>query len=129
MKTNILMTLCLLFIGSATVFGQHPNIPVYPIPSYNITVDGLADFANLCTTIGHNTDGKRQVHVHVDPILNGIPGCDATVWVYTLDATTVLGPFTVDCEQTLDVNIDDRDWGVMVNSEEKIIVTVWFTLE
>lgn len=129
MKTKNFIVLCLLFFGLAPVFGQHQDIPVYPIPSYNVCVYGLAEFSNQLKTPCENTDGKRQVHVHLDPVSSGYPDCEATVWVYSLDEITVLGPFTVDCGQTLDVEIDERDWGVLVNSEEKLIVDVWFSEE
>lgn len=55
----------------------------------------------------------------------GTKSCTATVWVYSLDQTTVLGPYTVTCGQTLSVPIDERQWGVLVESEEEVIVDVW----
>lgn len=55
----------------------------------------------------------------------GTKNCTATVWVYSLDQTTVLGPYTVTCGQTLSVPIDERQWGVLVESEEEVIVDVW----
>jgi hypothetical protein len=125
MKTiNVLMLFILVETGSA--FGQHQTIPVYPIPSTNVGVDGLADFENLLSTFQNNSKELRKVHIH---FISASPeqGCEATVIVYSLDGTTYLGPFTVSCGQTLDVNIDERDWGVMVDSDVKLLVDVWIS--
>ena len=54
--------------------------------------------------------------------------CQATVWVYSLDHTTVLGPYTVLCGETLTVDIDDRDWGTLVESDVPVVVSVWITM-
>ena len=127
MKTiNVLVILLILF-GTGSTYGQHQTIPVYPIPSTNVGVDGLADFENLMSSVQNNSKELRKVHIH---FIAGSPepqGCEATVVVYSLDGTTFLGPFTVSCGQTLDVNIDDRNWGVMVDSDVKVIVDVWIS--
>jgi hypothetical protein len=127
MKTKQFLVLCLLIFGFTSVFGQHGSFPVYPIPSTNVVVDGYADFANPTSPAPLIILEKRQVHIHVLTVSLNQPDCQATVWVYSLDGTTVLGPFTVLCGQTIDVDIDNRDWGVLVDSEAKIEVDVWFT--
>jgi hypothetical protein len=45
--------------------------------------------------------------------------------VYSLDGETVYGPFTVYSGETLRVEIDDRECGVYVESNEDVIVDVW----
>jgi len=47
------------------------------------------------------------------------------VWVFTIDQTTILGPFYLGCDQILEVPIDDRAWGVLIESEDEILVDVW----
>ena len=125
MKKVILFTAILLM---ACVFmdGYPQGIPTYPIPSYNITVDGYANFRENYHSVNlKQTKEKREVNVHVKSVF-GSQGCQATVWVYSLDQTTILGPYTVNCDETLVVQIDERDWGVLVESEEEITVDVWF---
>jgi hypothetical protein len=98
-------------------------IPTYPIPSYNVKVMGYANFRQDYRANSKSTREKRTVQVNITS--TNPHGCTATVWVYSLDQTTVLGPFTVTCGQTLSVAIDDRQWGVLVESEEEVIVDVW----
>lgn len=127
MKTiNVLVILLILF-ATGSAFGQHQTIPVYPIPSTNVGVDGLAEFENLLPTLQNNNKEKRRVHVHFISAIPEQTDCEATVLVYSLDGTSILGPFIVSCGQTLDVNIDERDWGVMVDSDIKLIVDVWIS--
>ena len=114
-----------------TVFGflqgLSQNIPTYPIPSYNIRVIGNANFQeNYRDCNSDQILEKREVNVHIRSAISD-PNCQATVWVYSLDQTTVLGPFTVNCGETLTVAIDDGEWGVLVESDEEIIVDVWFS--
>ncbi|NCA75639.1 MAG: hypothetical protein EOM90_04835 [Alphaproteobacteria bacterium] len=98
-------------------------IPTYPIPSFNVKVIGYANFRQDYHSNSKSTREKRNVQVN---ITSANPyGCTATVWIYSLDHTTVLGPFTVTCGQTLTVPIDDRQWGVLVESEEEVVVDVW----
>jgi len=41
----------------------------------------------------------------------------------------VLGPYTVYAGETLDVEIDEREWGVLVQTTYEIQVDVWITGE
>jgi hypothetical protein len=65
--------------------------------------------------------------MHLKSSSVGYTNCEATVWVYNLDQNTVLGPYTVNCGETLTVEIDEREWGVLVESEEGVIVDVWYS--
>ena len=67
---------------------------------------------------------KRVLDVQVKST-SSLSECQATVWVYSLDLTTVLGPYTVSCSQPLQVEIDERDWGVYVSTEQNLLVSVW----
>lgn len=102
----------------------------WPIPSYNIPVLGMALFQeNHPASVG-NTEGKRRIHIQVssqktpDTLAHS-----ATVWVYSLDHATLYGPYTVFVGTTLTVDIDDREWGVMVEADEPLVISVWITLE
>jgi len=100
------------------------NIPVYPIPSYNVAVNGYANFKNNLQSQRNPVRAKQELNIQIRSS-SGTHNCTATVWVYSLDQTTVLGPYTVTCGQTLSVPIDERQWGVLVESEEEVIVDVW----
>jgi hypothetical protein len=49
----------------------------------------------------------------------------ATVWVYSLDLQDIIGPYTVYGGETIYVDIDEREWGVIVQSEDHVEVDVW----
>jgi len=69
---------------------------------------------------------KREMDVRVN--CSGVSSngkCQATVWVYSLDGETILGPYTVNGGDVLSVPIDDRDWGVLVSTDDDITVDVW----
>jgi len=120
-----LIVICTIF-GIMQGFSQ--NIPSYPIPSFGISVDGFVNFKNRSIQNDNcdNLREKRVAKVHLRSAFEENPECQATVWVYTLDYTTILGPFTVLCDETLTVEIDEREWGVLVESEFEVIVDVWF---
>jgi hypothetical protein len=112
--------------GMIRSYGQ--SIPSYPIPSYGVYVNGFTNFANenIQTDTCDNYRGKRDAFIHLRSASQENPECQGMVWVYTLDYSTILGPYIVLCDDTLVVEIDDRDWGVLVESEYRIIVDVWF---
>ena len=126
MKTSILLTLILSVVCLYSVKSQ--NIPTYPIPSYNIVVNGLADFKNKIShgEFSNSPMEKRDANVHLKSGSIGNPDCSATVWLYSLDQTTILGPYDVACGETLRVEVDEREWGVIVQSDSEVIVDVWF---
>jgi hypothetical protein len=118
-KLIIVLILCCACTG--ILKGQNPipsfNTPVYSIANFQ---EGLSKKSNA-----DETRGKRTVVVHS----NGQTGTIATVYVYCQDFQTIYGPYTLYGGQTLQVEIDDREWGVMVTSEDHITVDVWITEE
>lgn len=102
------------------------SIASYPIPSYDVVVNGYANFIendrsqNITQIVG-----KRVVDVEVKTP-SDINECQSTVWAYTLDYSEVLGPFTVNCREPIAINIDDRKWGVLVESESEVVIDIWF---
>ncbi len=100
----------------------------YPIPSFNVLVDPAAIFQDMQG--GSNSKAKRQEHVHVGHSNKlDSSSCFAIVTFYTLDHQSVLGPYTVNCGETLSVEIDDQEWGVSVTSLTEIEVSVWVDLQ
>jgi hypothetical protein len=110
----------------------------YPIPSYNVQVTGWAVFKDGGIIPGSNNVinlnknrifsslAKRTMDIKFNcPGTTLMGNCQATVWVYSLDGTTILGPFYVNGGDVLSVPIDDRDWGVVVKSDDDVSVDVW----
>ena len=104
--------------------GSAETIKPYPIPSYNILVSSPTLFQE---TASANTKEKRDVHIQVNCQGKSDTTCCASVILYTLDLETYLGPFRVCCGETIVVPIDEREWGVAVNSECQVNVSVWIT--
>ncbi|MEI6683246.1 MAG: hypothetical protein WCO44_11490 [Bacteroidota bacterium] len=124
MKKIILLSVFLITLTGFTRLHSQ-SLPFYPIPSSVVTVDGAAVFREEARPmVGNPTKEKRVVNVEVKAA--GPTGnCTTTVWVYSLDHTSVLGPFSVGCGETLTVGIDEREWGVLVESDDNILVNVW----
>ena len=120
-STGLLILIMLL--GAVNVLSQ--NLPTYPIPSYNVAVDSLANFRESVHTLAKEfTDGKKEINVQIKTRTE-TGSCDATIWVYSIDQNSILGPFALSCGSILTVEIDDREWGVLVDSDDEILVDVW----
>jgi hypothetical protein len=125
---NKILCISSLLIATACCMNAYPQgVPSYPIPSYNVSVNMYANFREDITY--QPTDqlrGKRAVNVQVKSGSDA-DNCQATVWIYSLDRTTLLGPYTVPCGETLTVEIDEREWGAFVECEISVMVDVWFS--
>lgn len=107
-------------LTNATSFG------VNPIPSYNVLVHQYANFQEQGKSFGSQrlTRGKRKMVIH--STCGGTKtGCTCNVWVYSLDGLTTLGPFTLIGDDRVYVDIDEREWGVVVESSDKVCIDVW----
>ena len=122
MKKVIIIMVSILLVAAANVFASNP------IPSYNTPVVGKANFTDGVTMGTPNTQReKRDVNVQ-----NGAGGGTQaptstvlTVFVYKLDMSVVLGPFTVAAGTTLTVGIDSDAWGVGAQSDSPTLMSVW----
>ena len=102
-------------------------VPTWPIPSYNVIICGTADFREDYQLSKYSPQKeRREIHVVAKPSGN-THRCEATVWIYSLDGKTTLGPYTIECGETLTVEIDDREWGALVQSEDEVCIDVWIT--
>lgn len=124
MKKMLLIFISGIFAGFISGFGQ--GIPVYPIPSYEVPVNGYANFqekgARMSTA---NPQGKRDINVMVTTSYPGHNKCEATVWFYSLASVELMGPFTATEDELLTEEIDFKAWGAFVESDEDILVSVW----
>ncbi len=108
-----------------TIKGQNPG--PHPIPSFNVIVEDPTAFQE---TSASTTKAKRDIKVTVKPgNMADTIACYANVIVYSADRLTILGPFLVNCGETLTVPIDEREWGVVVTSETAVEVSVWINEE
>ncbi len=121
MKTVCFILCFIVCISINSLSGQ--VVKIYPIPSYNVLVESSAIFQEMLPSFNK---AKREIKIHIIPSLksDSIP-CFAEVTIYSLDHQTVLGPYTVNCGETLSVEIDDREWGVSVTSNTPVDVSVW----
>lgn len=120
MKKTVLLLIFGFFLAVG-LMSQTQN--PYPIPSYNVTVDGYTLFQE---SMGSSlTEGKKILNTSVKKYGPESPECTATVWIYSLDEQSVLGPYSVPVGTILSVEIDDRLWGVLVDSDCEILVDVW----
>ena len=124
-KVILISALFIAIFGCIQTYAQ--GIPIYPIPSFDINVNGYADFReNRQSESLLQTEGKRVINVEVNtPFGRGDENCQARIWVYSLDNTTVLGPYMVESSEPLSVLIDGREWGVLVATDDELIVSVW----
>jgi hypothetical protein len=98
-----------------------------PIPSLNIPVNVRANFQELKNGINYqmkNDRGRRILHVDAQHGSSILANC-GQVWVYSLDGLDVIGPFPLCAGGSLSVEIDNRDWGALVESDAHLVVDVW----
>ena len=119
MKKKFLILILSVLVCGSSLLAQ------YPIPSFNVPVHFKADFQEQLQRSPDQVLEKRTVHIRVSCIGGSITNCSANVWVYSLDGHDILGPFTVNGGETLDVEIDEREWGAYVVSDDAITVDVW----
>lgn len=110
----------ILFLAGAGVMLSYAQ---NPIPSFNVPVYHVANFqeqSRKCLTEQH---GRAQRTMVVDT--KGSHSSITIVYVYSLDKQDIFGPYTMVGEETLFVDIDSREWGVLVESEDHVTVDVW----
>jgi hypothetical protein len=100
----------------------------YPIPSYNVPVFPGATFSQGLITPSQQKYApmeKRRLGIHVSQLIADTVSNSVIIYVYSLDGQTILGPFYLTGNETIYVDIDDRLWGVLVESGSKGKVSVW----
>lgn len=97
-----------------------------PIPSYKQKVDKAANFQeknNGGDTYNPGMKGKRNMLIVSNVI--GPAKLPVNIWVYSLDGKDILGPFVIYGDGQISVPIDDRLWGVIVQCDGKVEVSVY----
>jgi hypothetical protein len=97
---------------------------VKPIPSYHSPMYGLANFQEKHIPLKNGPKEKRDMNVQ-STVSGGGPKL-AIVYVYSLDMATILGPFYLYGDDKITVQVDEREWGVFVLTDEQhMTVSVW----
>ncbi len=116
------------FLYDLTVL-KTEEIPVWPIPSYGIKVMGYAIFTESeRKTVMAGLRAKRKAVVVVTST-GGSQSCSATVWAYTRDLSTILGPFTATCEIPLEIDIDESEWNILLYTTTEEYADVFTDME
>jgi len=125
-KTYQIMKKLILFQVFLWLFSQGFSqiYKPYPIPSYNIPVQNLTFFQE---TPSGPLKAKKDIHVQVTCAGKSDTTCCARVVIYSLDGESTFGPFRVCCGETLVQTVDEREWGVAVESTCQVTVSVWVT--
>ncbi len=120
MKKFILLFL-LLSAAFCPAWGQNP------IPSFDVPVYPSATFMESSpnTYVPDQVLEKRVIHV----VVSGATSSMAIVYIYSLDSVTVYGPYNLYGGQSVQEEIDEREWGVSVTSEDEMYVDVWIEEE
>jgi len=101
-----------------------------PIPAKHFPIHHMANFCEQNNGTSRNpflvksTKEKRDMEIQASTATSG-PKVAVIVYVYSEDLQDIEGPFTVDSGDNLSVPIDDRDWGVVVISDDHVYVDVW----
>ena len=121
MKKKVISILAIILCSITNVVAQ------FPIPSYNIDVTRTASFQEQSGLNAMNLVpmAKREVNVlgTCPNMPSGTP-C-AEVWVYSLDQTRIIGPYTLNSDETLQLSIDTGLWGVYVAVSYETYISVW----
>ena len=104
----------------------NPAKAQYPIPSYNVTVNGQATFEEKGQPIlsPSGTDRTRQIVVHSTTLHMNASVPVISVWFYSLDGENKYGPYTLDGNYII-FEIDDRPWGVLIVTDREMLIDVW----
>ena len=117
MKKLYLLILFTIILGTIHMNAENP------IPSYNAVVNHNETFQET------SGDLQSMILVKAERALNvkikGSSSSMATIWAYSLDGLDRLGPYYAFGGETVSIPIDDRPWGVTVQSDDPIVVDVW----
>jgi hypothetical protein len=127
-KTDLNMKKLILFLMILTL-GAGINLQAAkPIPSYKEKVSRVANFKEKhLGDFGPDNGIKGKRYMVVVAQVAGPSKTPITIWVYSLDLRDIMGPYTVEGSGEIEVPIDGREWGVLVQCEDKCSVSVWTT--
>jgi hypothetical protein len=125
MKKILFLTFLFLVAQSITLRAEQP------IPSRHARIYHKGNFREHHENGGHSpfmlkgTKEKRDMEIQVNSSTGNVPRNAVMVYVYSSDMKDIIGPFFVNSGETLTVPVDDRDWGVYIESNDHVYVDVW----
>jgi hypothetical protein len=119
---KLVITAIIILLGSMTAKAQ------FPIPSYNTLVENRATFTEQAFKKFQIpvSEGKRQFNVKRAGSTKTLNG-DVIFYAGSLDGQTLLGPYSIAPGETVSIEIDDRDWGIIVYTDIEVVLDVWIT--
>lgn len=124
---NLISMVLVVFIIFMT---EKSNAQNYPIPSYDVTIIGKAVFleriqscpeAQKMINVRKQCVGFTTIPEDVEP--------PTRIYIFSKDGINILGPYYLSCGETFSVPVDDREWGVLVDTDVEVYIDVWITYE
>jgi len=125
MKKILFLTISLLMITAVFAKVRAAN----PIPSFSVLLTDQATFQeDPSIPISSNLIlEKRDMNVSNDgsPLSDGPGTPTITVYIYRLDRSVILGPYTISVGARISVPIDGNRWGVYAQTNSPTMISVW----
>lgn len=133
---NLIISILLAFVATAFISQVNAqtfksSVQNYSIPAYDVPVTPNTTFQEPVHVFkkAPNADRERRT-AHVDVETQNPPTSPnaiiAIVNLYSLDGQDVYGPYNVYQNEVLDVEVDDREWGVtIIQVMEDSDMSVW----
>jgi hypothetical protein len=119
---KLICFLMILALGA----GIHVNASK-PIPSFKEKIYNVANFQEKNqggnAPMSGDLKGKRAMIIVANVV--GPAKTPVIIWVYSLDLTSILGPFVIFGDGQISVPVDDRNWGTVVQCTDKVEVSVY----
>jgi hypothetical protein len=97
-----------------------------PIPSFNTQIYNVANFQEKHLTGDDPNSGiKGKRNMYIVAQIAGPSKTPIIIWVYSLDGRDILGPYILYGSGEISVPIDDREWGVLIQCSDKVVVSVY----
>lgn len=124
MKKIVNTFLVMILAGSIPLFAA--NINVQPIPSFNVPVNGQQAFVMPLNTLNPPSfKGKRSVAVKSTVAGVSAPTGPIQITAVCVQTKEIRGPYYQYPGDITFIPIDDNDWGVNVNCQFFINVSIW----
>lgn len=135
---NLIISILVAFVAMASITQVNAQTfkakyQDYSIPAYNVPVTQNTTFQQSIQIFKERPNGDRarktaQVDVETQNPPSSPNSAIAVVQLYSLDGQDVYGPYNVYENETLEVEIDDRAWGVQVlEVMDDSEMSVWIT--
>ncbi|HEY9113060.1 MAG TPA: hypothetical protein VIN10_00080 [Bacteroidales bacterium] len=133
---NLIISILVAFVAMAALPQANAqtfksNVQNYSIPAYDVPVSQNTNFQEPIQVFKKNPKGDRarrtaQVDVETQNPPTSPNAVIAIVELYSLDGQDVYGPYSVYENEILNVEVDEREWGVtVIQVMENSEMSVW----